>query len=146
MPEYRAITLNSQKTNSGAYGNTVTFVNDVTPGSLTTADSLKVLMIPAGTLLTELVIANDDLDSNGAPTSVVKIGYVNKDGTAAPGGADVAFGAGLTIMQAANRTLLRFNPFLITKDIHVTIVPTINAATFATGKVFAVATGLLING
>jgi hypothetical protein len=145
MAEYKAITLNSQKTSGGAYGNTVTFVNDVTPTTFNTADNIKVLAIPAGTFLTEIFIDTDDLDSNGTPTAAAKIGYVNKDGTAAPSGADTIFGTAINTWQTGGRVVLRFKPFAVTRDIYLTIVPTTNAATYVAGKINAVATGILTN-
>lgn len=145
MALFKPANLNSQKSNGGAYGNTVTFANDVTPTAFTTTDVIQPLLIAAGTLITALSIDNDDLDSNGTPLATAKIGYVYADGTAAPAGADAIFGSGLTIFRATARTALQFKPFLVTKDIVVTIVPTANAATFAAGKISAIATGILTN-
>lgn len=110
----------------------------------TAADVLRIMRIPAGTEVAALLIANGDLDSNGAPTFVVSIGYAPVDANDGPVAAPAYFAAaGQTILQAANdgKLYAKFAPITFDKDVYLTMTVGTAAATFAAGTIYAVAIG-----
>lgn len=126
----------------GGFGNQSMFTGSVTLTSAPAAEIIRPVFIPAGTEVGAIDIIADDVDSNATPTLVMKAGYTYADGSAAPSGADTAFGSGLTIGQAAALTSLRFHPFRLEKDAFLDLVVTTAAATFAAGKISAVVSGV----
>jgi hypothetical protein len=108
------------------------------------ADVLRIMRIPAGTKVGEVVIANTDLDSNGSPEFVVSIGYAPVDSAAGPTAvADYFAAAGQTILQAAQdgKVYAKFAPITFEKDVYLTMTVGTDAATFAAGTIYAVVHG-----
>lgn len=110
----------------------------------TAADVIRIMRIPAGNEVSAVLIANSDLDSNGAPTLVVSIGYapvVAADGPAA--NATYFSAAGETILQAPNAGKLyaNFAPITFAFDVYLTMTVGTPAATFAAGTIRAIAIG-----
>lgn len=124
-----------------AFGNAVNLSGSVAlAANPTAADVIRIMRIPAGTKVTELVIANDDLDSNAAPTLVVGFGYdpvVAGDG---PTASSAYFGAaGDTVLQAANagKVYRNFADITFEKDVYLTATVGTASATFAAGTIYA---------
>ena len=110
----------------------------------TAADVIRVCLIPAGTKVSALMLGNGDLDSNGAPTLVVGIGYtpvVSADGPTASAAYFQA--AGDTVLQAANAGKLykNFAPITFEKDVYLTMTVGTASATFAAGSLYLTALG-----
>ena len=143
MANVDSATLN-QNNYMSAFGNAVVATGSIAlAANPTAADVLRVMRIPAGSKVSALMVANGDLDSNGAPTFVVSIGYAPCDGsspTAAPAGFAAA---GQTILQAANdgKLYCKFAPITFDKDVWLTMTVGTAAATFAAGTIYAVALG-----
>lgn len=90
------------------YANTV----EVATTSLDEADDrVMVLALPGNARLIDLVIFNDDLDSNGSPTLTADIGLFYGDGvagkTAGAAIVDNVFATAITTLQAANTAGVR---------------------------------------
>lgn len=110
----------------------------------TAADVIRVMKVNAGTKVNALMLGNADLDSNGAPTLVVGIGYapvVAGDGPAASAAYFQA--AGDTVLQAANagKLYMNFAPITFEKDVYITMTVGTAAATFAAGSLYMTALG-----
>ncbi|SOD42374.1 hypothetical protein [Nitrosovibrio sp. Nv4] len=142
MATFSATDLNTKPMHMGGYGNMALAWGSVTPTAGALADVYKPLRIPAGMTLTGLEIVNDDLDSNATPLMACKIGYEPVNSTDGPTADDDYFvAAGSTILRSAARTSMNFQPVKFEKDVWVTVTLTAAAATFASGKVTAIATG-----
>ncbi len=128
-----------------AFGNAVVADGSVAlAANPTAADVIRVMLIPAGTKVNALMLGNGDLDSNGAPTLVVGIGYapvVPGDGPAASAAYFQA--AGDTVLQAANSGKLycNFAPITFEKDVFLTMTVGTASATFAAGSIYVSALG-----
>jgi hypothetical protein len=122
----------------------VTFTGAVTPAtSPATTDQLQFMKVPAGTEINTVILQNTvDIDTNATATLAVNVGYVFADGSTAPSGANTAFAAASTALQAPGRTALNFAPFRVEKDIIIQVVPTVVAATFASAKISAIVHGI----
>lgn len=110
----------------------------------TAADVIRVMRIPAGTKVQALVIANDDLDSNGSPTIVIGVGYapvVTADGPAASAAYFAA--AGQIQLQSASFGVwyAKFDPITFDKDVYLTLTVGTASATFAAGSIWATVIG-----
>lgn len=114
----------------------------VTTGSTSVAaasavgDKYRPCRVAGGTKVHRVVVKNTDLDSNGAPAILCKIGFARIDGEAS--GQDEAVAAtGATILQgAATTTYELFPPVLVEQDSYLEIVVTTGPATGATGTVY----------
>lgn len=128
-----------------AFGNAVVAQGSVALATNpTAADVIRVMKVQAGTKVSALMLGNADLDSNGAPTLVVGIGYapvVAADGPAASAAYFQA--AGDTVLQAANAGKLYHNfvPITFEKDVYITMTVGTAAATFAAGSAYMTALG-----
>lgn len=137
-------TLNANNFMQG-FGNAAMFDGVVAlAANPTAADVIRVMRIPAGTKVTALMLANGDLDTNGAPTFVFGIGYapvVAGDGPTASAAYFQA--AGDTSLQAANAGKLyrNFAPITFEKDVYITMTVGTAAATFAAGSIYMTAIG-----
>jgi len=138
MATFNAPDLTSKARFMGGYGNGVVVFGTVTPTAGANGDVYRPVIIPAGMLVTDLDIVNDDLDTGSALSG--KIGYapVNADG---PTAVDDYFSATSTFMTAAGRKVCAFQPIKFEKDVFVTVTMTVAATTFASGKVTAIAKG-----
>ena len=139
MATFSATDLNTKARFMGGYGNAVIVYGSVTPTAGALADVYRPLRIPAGMLVTDLDIVNDDLDTGGTAMSA-KIGYapVDSDG---PTASDAYFSATGTYLTAAGRKVCAFQPIKFEKDVYVTLTLTVAATTFASGAVTAIAKG-----
>lgn len=110
----------------------------------TAADVLRIMRIPAGTRAQGVVIANGDLDTNGAPTLVVSLGFAPVNADDGPVASAAYFAAaGQTILQAANdgKFYANFAPITFDKDVYLTMTVGTAAATFAAGTIRALVLG-----
>ena len=124
-----------------AFGNDVVLDGSVAlAANPTAADVIRVMLIPAGTKVSSIVLGNPDMDTNAGPTAVFSLGYapvVSGDGPAASA---AYFGAaGDTALQAANNGKVYANFAAITfeKDVFLTMTVGTAAATFAAGTINA---------
>jgi len=118
---------------SGDDGNRVVFTDDaVIAANLATTDVVNMVKIPAGTLVDQVTIKNDDLDSGA--NLAVNIGFANYDGSAGPSATAVA-AAATTWQAAATTTYDLLPPVLLIKDAYLQAVPTVGGA--GTGTVYA---------
>lgn len=144
MATFDAPDLNSRNIMSdGAYGNAATHTGKVTPTALANADILRVVRIPAGFRADFVLLGNDDLDSNGAPTAACKVGYTPVNSTDGPAASDAYWAAaGQTYLQAAGSRVLPLGPPVVFDyDVWLIITMTAASATFAAGSVWATVIG-----
>ncbi len=125
----------------GGYGNAVIVQGSVTPSAGASGDVYRPLRIPAGMLLTDLDIINDDLDTGGTAMSA-KIGYEPVNAADGPAASDAYFSTTGTFLTAAGRKTCTFQPIKFEKDVNITLTLTVAATTFAAGAVTAVAKGI----
>lgn len=110
----------------------------------TAADVIRIMKIPAGTQVSALLIANTDMDTNGAPTFVVGYGYAPVNAGDGPTASAAYFGAaGQTDLQAANngKVYMNFDEITFEKDVYLTATVGTAAATFAAGSIQATVLG-----
>lgn len=145
MANVDSTTLN-QNQYMQAFGNAVQL-----PGSIalsanpTAADVLRIMRIPAGTQVSEVVLANTDLDTNGAPTFVHSLGYAPVNSDDGPTASATYFAAaGQTNLQAANegKVYAKFAPITFAYDVYLTATVGTAAATFAAGTIYATVKGV----
>jgi len=98
------------------------------------ADIYRPCIIPAGSEVSAIILANDDLDTNGAPTLVFGMGYTPVSASAA-----YFVAAGDTSLQAANggKVYARFDPIKFEQDVFLDLLLGTGAATFAAGAIWA---------
>jgi hypothetical protein len=126
----------------GGYGNGWVGFGTVTPTAGASGDIYYPMLIPAGVMVTDVDIVNDDLDSNGAPTIACKVGYSPVNSADGPSAVDDYFAAaGKTFLNATGRTSLAFQPIKFDKPVYLIVTLTAAAATFASGKVTAIVKG-----
>jgi len=138
MAEHKAVDLASKLLHVGPFGDATVVDGSVTPSSGALASVYVPVRIPGGVRLTGLEIDNADLDSNVYPDLVVKAGYRPVDGVS-PVADDDYFGSGLTILQSAGRNRLSFAPITFQKTVEIIVTVTTAAATFAAGRLTAIA-------
>lgn len=127
-----------------AFGNAVVASGSIAlAANPTAADVLRIMRIPAGTRVDALLIASDDIDSNGSPTVVMGLGYAPCDGASPAPSAAYFAAAGQTFAQAGtNGTLFRrFDAVTFDKDVWLTATVGTASATFAAGSIYATALG-----
>lgn len=104
------------------------------------ADVLRVMVIPAGTRVSSVILGNTDMDTNAGPTFTFSLGYapvVPADGPAANA---AYFGAAAdTALQAPNNGKLyaAFQAITFDRDVFLTMTVGVAAATFAAGSIYA---------
>lgn len=136
---YKPSDLNTKPVHACDFGNTSVFDGTLTPADLALNTVLRFCKIPAGTRVTEVGIGTlVDIDSG---TSACKLGYSYCDGSAAPSGADTAFGSALAWLQAAGRNWANFEPFTIEKDAYLDLVITTGGTYQNSGNVHAIVYG-----
>lgn len=106
-----------------------------------TADIYRPCIIPAGTEVAAVIIANDDLDANGSPTIVFGLGYTPvsaNDGALAANAAYFA-AAGQAQLQSPSSGVLyaRFDPIKFEQDVFLDLLLGTGSATFSAGSVWA---------
>jgi hypothetical protein len=145
MANIDATDLKTANYHMQAYGNESVYQGKVAlTVNPTAADVIRLMRIPAGAEINEIVTANDDLDSNGSPTIVVGIGFEPVDATDGPT-ADYAYfaAAGQTTLQAASSGAVwrKFAPKKFEKDVYMCMKVGTASATFAAGTIYASARG-----
>jgi hypothetical protein len=144
-----------------AFGNLVGLVDQASVTAvLTTADKVRAIRVPAGTMLTSLRFFFGDLDT-GTGTLTVNVGWescsgssitvTNAAGTSTSAASDAtAFGSALTdfaVASAAGGTskTLGFEPITFNDDVYITLVPAVSGnAMAATKTVTTIAEGIAL--
>lgn len=112
---------------TGGYGNAARYSDKaVIAAALATTDKVRLVKIPAGTLVDRVVINNPDLDAGA--NLAVNIGFAYCDGSAGPSATAVA-SAATTWQAAATTTYELFPPVQLSKDAWLEAVPTVGGAT-----------------
>jgi len=139
---YSAVDLNTKARHMGGYGNAVIHYGSVTPTTGAIGDVYRPVRIPAGTVLTDLSFVTGDLDT-GTGTISAKVGYAPVDTVAGPTADDAYFAAtATTLLAAAGRKEMSFQPIKFEKDVYITVTLTIAANAFAAVAVTAIAKGI----
>lgn len=138
MPQYRAAGINNPQ-HMQAFGNALNLWDVATiPANLTTADSVDLIRIPAGTTLTDLAFVAGDLDTG--TTLTANIGWRSASGAAitvrtisgqsTASANATAFASALTQFQSAQasgaRLDLAFTPITFNDDVFITLIPAAN--------------------
>jgi hypothetical protein len=127
-----------------AFGNTVQHDGQVAVAAApAAADVIRVMVIPAGTRVQALVVANPDLDSGGTALAV-SIGYAPVVAGDGPAASAAYFGAASdAVLTAVNngKMYANFDPIVFDKDVFLTITVGVIATTFAAGTIRAVVMG-----
>lgn len=125
----------------GQYGEGNVLHGKVTPTAGAAADIYRPCIIPAGTEVAAIILANNDLDSNGSPTIVFGMGYtpVSANDGALAANAAYFVAAGDTTLQAPNsgKVYALFDPIKFEQDVFLDLLLGTGAATFAAGSVWA---------
>ena len=112
---------------------------------LTTADTVEFVEIPAGCVVVDYVLVNDDLDANGTPTLAADLGVLASGAISSAAADGGKWRSAATVLQApavtrasaasvAEQTaLLRMSP--ATSDRVIGLKPTTGAATAAGGVI-----------
>jgi hypothetical protein len=140
MAIFNAPDLTTKHRFMGGYGNGVVVHGSVTPTTGASGDVYRPVIIPAGALVTDLSIVNDDLDS-GAGAISAKVGYAPVNAADGPTAVDDYFAAPSTFLNAAGRKECAFQPIKFEKDVFVILTLTAAASAFAPGKVTAIVKG-----
>lgn len=145
MATFDALDLNLKPQLGGEWGDNTLPEGKITLSQFTSGDIFRFCKVPAGTEVHALVLANDDVDSNGTPTAAFKLGYTP---VSAADGALVANdayfkSAGDITLQAANegKVYSRFNPIKFEQDVFLILTSTASSATFAAGVAWLKALG-----
>jgi hypothetical protein len=108
----------------------------------TAADVVRIMRIPAGNKVSAIMLANDDLDSNGSPTIVFSLGYAPVVAADGPAASPAYFAAaGQTQLQSASKGTWygNFDAITFDKDVYLTATIGTASATFAAGSIWALA-------
>lgn len=141
MATFKANDLNRDRF-MGGYGNGWIGFGTVTPAAGTSGDIYYPTLIPAGTMVTDVDIVNDKLDSNAAPALACKVGYMPVNAADGPIAVDDYFAAaGNTLLRNAGRSPLAFQPIKFEKPVYLIVTLTTSATTFASGRVTAIVKG-----
>lgn len=110
-----------------------------------TAGDVINFRLPAGIELGSLKIKCSDIDTNGTPTVVFRVGYTPCDTGSALAADSTAFAAaGQTHAQAGTTLDCSFHPIKFEEDVYVTVTINTAAATFAAGSISMIAVGSAI--
>lgn len=145
MAVHKASDLLSKPRHMGQYGDAVVASGVVTPTAAALNDVFRPCIIPAGTEVNAVILANDDLDSSGTPALAFKMGFTPVDANEGSLAADDDYfvAAGDITLQSANggKVYARFAPIKFNQDVFLDITVTAAAATFASGSVYAAVLG-----
>ena len=131
-------TLNTRQIHESSFGNAVFHHGRYTTAALGNGDVVNLVRIPGGTKVHKLEILNDEIDTNGAPTAVCKVGYAPVNSDDGPTAVDdYFFAAGQTFLQtAATRSVSAAFPIQFNYDVYITLTMGGAVATLATtGKI-----------
>ncbi len=107
--------------------------------NFTAADVVNLVRIPAGAEVSMVQVQGDDLDTNGSPTIVFRLGYAPCDAGSALAAVDNYFAAaGQTTLQAGGRLNCAFKPIKFEEDVWLTMTVNTASATFAAGDIFGI--------
>lgn len=124
-----------------AFGNAVVYTGSIAlAANPTAADVIRLMKIPAGTKVSEVVIANGDLDTNVSPTIVYSLGYAPVVAADGPTASAAYFqAAGDTALQAANggKVYRNFADITFEKEVYLTMTIGTASATWANGSIYA---------
>lgn len=146
MSTTSATDLLSKPRHMAEYGNAVVAEGNAAPTNTLAADDvIRPCIIPAGSEVCAIMIANTDLDSDASPAILCRIGYtpVSSDDGSLQADDDYFAAAGQTILQAANdgKLYMKFAPKKFEQDVFLDITINTAAATKAAGTVYAVVLG-----
>lgn len=134
MASYQAAGI-SRPQHMQAFGNASIYDDSVTiTANLTTADTVDLIRIPAGTRVTGIKFFSGDLDTS--TTLTANIGWRSVSGAAitvagsSAAANATAFGSALTMFQAASSVTsspeLGFAPVTFNDDVYLTLIPAVN--------------------
>lgn len=104
--------------------------------NFTAGDDIRLVRIPAGTQVALAFIRCDDLDTNGTPTIVFRVGYQACDsGSALVANTTYFAAAGQTTAQAGGTLTCTFEPITFEEDVWLTVTVNTASATFAAGDI-----------
>jgi hypothetical protein len=127
-------------------GGAVSLVDSFRPAAnFTAADVVNLVRIPAGTEVSVVQVQGDDLDTNGSPTIVFRLGYAPCNAGSALAAVDNYFAAaGQTTLQAGGRLNCAFKPIKFEEDVWLTMTVNTASATFAAGDIFGIVLGAAV--
>lgn len=135
MTTYSATDLDSSPLHTGPYGNAFSKDGSYTCAALANADIVKLVRIPAGTRVDEVVIQHDEIDSNGTPTLTGKVGYTPVNSTNGPTADDDYWFASAAIGQSKAAVQCAAQPITFEYDVWLIFTATAAIATLATTAV-----------
>jgi hypothetical protein len=139
MTTREATDLNTRQRHESSYGNTVTHYGKHVTAALASGDVIRLVRIPGGSTVHQLAIINDEVDTNGAPSLVCRVGYEpcnSADGPTADD--DYFFAAGQTFLQvAAQHNISTALPKKFDYDVWITVTANAAIATLNTAAVVA---------
>lgn len=143
MANLDALDLNTRGMHSAAYGDSVTHEGTCTTVAATAnGDVLRLVRIPAGTRINEVVLQNDQVDSNGGPTIQGKLGYTPVDAANGPAAVDNYWFAAGVMLRTKAATTFPAQPITFEFDVWVILTITAAIATLVVGaKVTVLAKG-----
>ena len=111
----------------------------VVPSSHVLADVIRPVLIPAGTMVHSIILANTDMDTNASPLLAFSMGFLPRTSLEGPLVANAAYfaPAGQADLRAPNdgKLFANFAPIKFDQDVWLTITLTAGAATAAGGTV-----------
>lgn len=149
MAQYKGLRLSGDKSAfMQGFGNAVNLYDktEVITALLALTDTVDLIRLPGGILLTELETWNADLCTSN--TLVVKIGYRKANSQSSLATVDDHFGSSLTNLQAAVTSAVRtkyvFEPLTFNEDVIVfaTVTTAATGAAITTGTISTIARGI----
>lgn len=134
MANLDAVDLNTRGMHSAPYGDSVTHEGTCTTVAATAnGDILRLVRIPAGTRINEVVLQNEQVDSNGAPTVTGKLGFTPVNSTDGPAANDAYWFASAAMLRTKAATLMAAQPVTFEYDVYVILTLTAAIATLVVG-------------
>lgn len=145
MPDFNNASELAESQHMGQYGDGAIYAGRFAVPAAALNDNYRVVLIPAGARVSGIIIANDDLDSNGTPLAACSLGFVPRSA------AEGALAQNLTYFAPAGQTILRapnlgtifanFAPIKFEQDVWLNVNITAAAATFAAGSIGGIVLG-----
>lgn len=130
---------------NSAYGNSAVHYDVLSVTSLATSDVLRLLRIPAGTRVDELIIICDKLDSTTSGALAVRIGYTPVNSANGPtADEDYFFPTGSTTLQAAGRKESTSDPLRFDYDVYVDAIVEVVPISMKAGDIHAIVRGEIV--
>lgn len=106
---------------------------------------INLVRIPAGLEVHHVKVQCDDLDSNGTPTIVFRVGFAPCDSTSTlPANSTYFAPAGQTTAQAGGGLPCNFKPIKFEEDVFLTVTVNTASATFQAGEIHGLVNGAAI--